>query len=148
MNGSEITGYYPARAQYRGEDGFDYQSVSQKLVMPGDLNPAARLFGGRLMEWIDEYAALYCMAFLGTHSIATKKISEVVFNKAANLGDILDFLYRVKSCGTTSLTIGCLVVTKPLSSADEIKKIVDCEVVFVSLDETGRPTPHHRRTPV
>ena len=120
-----------------------YETVSLKMVMPEDLNPAGRLFGGRLMEWIDEYAALYCMSKMKTRSLVTKKISEVIFNKPADVGDILNFRYRVKTTGRTSLTIECLVATQRMAAADIEKEIVHCDLVFVALDSTGHPTPHH-----
>lgn len=110
--------------------------------MPGDLNAAGRLFGGRLMEWVDEIAALYCMTQLARKQIVTKKISEVIFNEPADLRDVLEFFCRIKATGRTSITIECLVMTKILSPHDKIKLIVACDLVFVAIDENGRPEPH------
>ena len=61
----------------------------RKLVMPGDENPAKRLFGGRLMQWADEATALYAMCQMRTKSLVTLKISEVLFKNPARSGDIL-----------------------------------------------------------
>ncbi|MEN9827085.1 MAG: hypothetical protein RI953_2830 [Pseudomonadota bacterium] len=119
-----------------------YMSMSLRLIMPGDLNAAGRLFGGRLMEWVDEIAALYCMSQLARKQIVTKKISEVIFNEPADLRDVLEFFCRIKNVGRTSVTIECLVMTKILSPADRVKLIVACDLVFVSIDEQGRPEPH------
>jgi acyl-CoA hydrolase len=122
--------------------GEKYMSMSLRLIMPGDLNAAGRLFGGRLMEWVDEIAALYCMSQLARKQIVTKKISEVIFNEPADLSDVLEFFCRIKNVGRTSLTIECLVMTRILSSKDRVKLIVACDLVFVSIDEHGRPEPH------
>jgi acyl-CoA hydrolase len=122
--------------------GEKYMSMSLRLIMPGDLNAAGRLFGGRLMEWVDEIAALYCMSQLARKQIVTKKISEVIFNEPADLRDVLEFFCRTKSVGRTSVTIECLVMTKILSPHDRVKLIVACDLVFVSIDEHGRPEPH------
>lgn len=122
--------------------GQKYMSMSLRLIMPGDLNAAGRLFGGRLMEWVDEIAALYCMSQLARKQIVTKKISEVIFNEPADLRDVLEFLCRVKSAGRSSITIECLVMTKVLSPTDRSKLIVACDLVFVAIDEHGRPEPH------
>ncbi|MEY3903671.1 MAG: hypothetical protein RL189_2977 [Pseudomonadota bacterium] len=122
--------------------GENYMSMSLRLIMPGDLNAAGRLFGGRLMEWVDEIAALYCMSQLARKQIVTKKISEVIFNEPADLSDVLEFFCRTKSVGRTSVTIECLVMTKILSPKDRVKLIVGCDLVFVSIDEHGRPEPH------
>lgn len=122
--------------------GENYVSMSLRLIMPGDLNAADRLFGGRLMEWVDEIAALFCMTQLSRKQIVTKKISEVIFNEAADKRDVLEFLCRVKSSGRTSITIECLVVTRIFSVEEKSKLIVGCDLVFVSIDEHGRPEPH------
>lgn len=122
--------------------GENYVSMSLRLIMPGDLNAADRLFGGRLMEWVDEIAALFCMTQLSRKQIVTKKISEVIFNEAADKRDVLEFLCRVKSAGRTSITIECLVVTRIFSAEEKSKLIVGCDLVFVSIDEHGRPEPH------
>ena len=119
-----------------------YYSLSRRLIMNGDLNATGRLFGGKLMAWIDEAAALFCMAQMGTRQIVTKKISEVIFNEPADLGDVLEFLFRVKQGGRTSLTVECQVVTKMIGDTDRKKLIVECDVVFVAIGKDGRPVPH------
>ncbi|MEY2986848.1 MAG: hypothetical protein RJB13_369, partial [Pseudomonadota bacterium] len=66
-----------------------YKSMAVRLIMPSDLNAANRLFGGRLLEWVDEIASLFCMTQLCRKQIVTKKISEVIFNEPADQGDVL-----------------------------------------------------------
>jgi acyl-CoA hydrolase len=122
--------------------GESYTSMGLRLIMPGDLNAADRLFGGRLMEWVDEIAALFCMTQLARKQIVTKKISEVIFNEAADRRDVLEFLCRVKNVGRSSITIACLVMTRQFSAQDKSKLIVACDLVFVAIDEHGRPEPH------
>lgn len=122
--------------------GENYTSMSLRLIMPGDLNAADRLFGGRLMEWVDEIAALFCMTQLCRKQIVTKKISEVIFNEAADQRDVLEFLCRVKNIGRTSITIECLARTKVFSAQEQSKLIVACDLVFVAIDDHGRPEPH------
>jgi acyl-CoA hydrolase len=55
-----------------------FHSVATRLIMSGDLNAANTLFGGRLIQWVDEAASVYVMELLRTHHIVTKKISEVL----------------------------------------------------------------------
>ena len=121
----------------------------RKLVMPGDENPAKRLFGGRLMQWADEAAALFAMCQMRTKSVVTLKISEVLFKNPALSGDILEFWTRNKKVGRTSLTVECVVMRKHIGPAvtngyvdDPKSLILSCEFVFVALGEDGKPTPH------
>ena len=43
----------------------DSMTESSKIVQSKDINGQNRLFGGRLMEWIDEVAALTAMRHCG-----------------------------------------------------------------------------------
>ncbi|MBX9703645.1 MAG: hypothetical protein K2X39_05785 [Silvanigrellaceae bacterium] len=124
-------------------DGKKFTHVTSHHIYSGDLNATNSLFGGILVRWIDEAAATYVLALLRTHRIVTKKISEVIFNEPAHLGDVLDFILRVKSVGTTSITVECYVCSKPIDLSDEVKIIVQCELVFVKIDEFGKPTAHY-----
>lgn len=124
----------------------------RKLVMPDDLNHANSLFGGRLLQWTDEAAAMYAMCQLGTNSIVTLKMSEVLFKKPARNGEILEFWCRKSKVGNTSLEVACDVVVKDfnrqleLPKYDEVmdkeRKILSCSFVFVSVDSSGSPIKH------
>ncbi|MDC3181432.1 acyl-CoA thioesterase, partial [Flavobacteriaceae bacterium] len=63
---------------------------TRKWVKPEDLNPNGTLFGGRLLEWIDEEAALYTIIQLENSRIVTKYISEINFMSSAKQGDIVE----------------------------------------------------------
>lgn len=56
---------------------------SRKWVKPEDLNANGTLFGGRLLAWIDEEAAIYAMCQLKAKTIVTKFMSEINFVSAA-----------------------------------------------------------------
>jgi acyl-CoA hydrolase len=129
--------------------------IYRKLVMPEDENPAHRLFGGRLMQWADEAAALYAMCQMRTTSVVTLRISESLFKNPAKSGDILEFWTRNKKIGTTSLTVECNVMRKNIGTAmaePEVPSaknlahsshlILSCEFVFVRLGKNGKPVPH------
>ncbi|MBO9481674.1 MULTISPECIES: hotdog domain-containing protein [Gammaproteobacteria] len=113
---------------------------SRRAVKPGDLNPAYRLFGGTLLAWIDEEAAIYASCKMGPGKLlVTKYMSEIDFVSSAACGDILEFGIEVVSTGKTSLTICCVVRNKVNR---QVIIVVD-RIVFVCVDEMGTPTPHH-----
>lgn len=111
---------------------------TRKLVKPEDLNPRRTLFGGRVLQWIDEEAAIFAICQIGSSNIVTKAMSEVNFISTAVVGDVLEFGMDLVSVGTTSITIACDVRNK-MTKQSVIK--ID-KIVFVLLDENGRPTPH------
>jgi acyl-CoA thioesterase YciA len=112
---------------------------TRKLIKPEDLNARGTLFGGRLLSWIDEEAAIYAICQLGTSTIVTKAMSEINFVSTAKVGDIIEFGMDLVKFGTTSITIECDVRNK--KTKQSIIKID--KIVFVSLDENGRPKPHN-----
>lgn len=111
---------------------------TRKWIKPGDLNPNGGLFGGSLLKWIDEEAAIYAICQLDNTRVVTKYISEIDFLSPAREGDIIEMGIETTHYGTTSLTIRCLVRNKRtrhhLLAIDKI--------VFVNLDENGVPLPH------
>jgi acyl-CoA thioesterase YciA len=112
---------------------------SRKLVKPQDLNSRGTLFGGKLLGWIDEEAAIFVMGQLGNKkSIVTKFMSEINFISSAQNGDIVEIGMEVVSIGRTSITVRCMVRNK-ISQAEIIR--IE-KIVFVHLDQFGKPTPH------
>jgi acyl-CoA hydrolase len=111
---------------------------TRKWVKPEDLNPNHTLFGGRLLQWIDEEAALYAIIQLENPHVVTKFISEINFISAPHQGDIIEIGILATRFGTTSLTMRCEVRNKlnrePILTIDRI--------VFVNLDGEGHPKPH------
>ena len=111
---------------------------TRKWVKPEDLNPNGTLFGGRLLEWIDEEAALYTIVQLENRSIVTKFMSEVNFINAPVQGDIIEIGIEVIAFGRTSLTFRCEVRNK--LTRQDILKIE--RIVMVNLGPDGKPAPH------
>ncbi len=111
---------------------------TRKWIKPEDLNPNHTLFGGRLLQWIDEEAALYAIIQLENQRTVTKYMSEINFVSSARQGDIIEIGIGVIDFGHTSLTLRCEVRNKmtqqPIITIDKM--------VFVSLDEKGHPTKH------
>lgn len=111
---------------------------TRKLVKPEDLNASRSLFGGTLLGWIDEEAAIYVMCQLGKQSIVTKFMSEIDFVSTAREGDIIEIGMETIEFGRTSITIRCLVRNK--FTKETIIRID--KIVFVHINKEGRPTPH------
>jgi acyl-CoA thioesterase YciA len=111
---------------------------TRKWVKPEDLNANGTLFGGSLLRWIDEEAAIYAMLQLGSYRAVTKLISEINFVSSAVQGDMIEMGLKAVRFGRTSLTMRAevrnMITRKLILSIDRI--------VFVALDEEGNPVPH------
>lgn len=113
---------------------------TRKLIKPEDLNANNTLFGGSLLRWLDEEAAIYAIIQLGTNRCVTKFMSEINFISSAKQGDIVELGIKAVHFGTTSLTLTCQVRNK---ITQKMILTID-KMVFVSVDEHGVPTPHGR----
>lgn len=111
---------------------------TRKWIKPLDLNPNGTLFGGRLLEWIDEEAALYAIIQLENPKTVTKYISEINFLSSAKEGDIVEIGIDVVKFGNASLTLECEV--RNIMTRETIISIAN--IVMVSLDAEGKPKPH------
>ena len=109
-----------------------------KWVKPEDLNPNGTLFGGRLLAWIDEEAALYTLIQLDNKRLTTKFISEINFMSSAKQGDIIELGMELVKFGKTSITLKCEARNK--MTKETILKVDN--IVMVNLGEDGKPKPH------
>ena len=111
---------------------------TRKWVKPEDLNPNGTLFGGRLLEWIDEEAALYTIIQLENQKIVTKFMSEINFKSSAKKGDIIEIGLEAVKFGRTSMTLACEVRNK---MTRETIITID-SIIMVNLGADGLPAPH------
>lgn len=111
---------------------------TRKWVKPEDLNPNGTLFGGRLLAWIDEEAALYTLIQLENKKIVTKYISEINFMSSATQGDIVELGMDVVKFGRSSITLKCEARNK--MTRETILTVEN--IIMVNLDDEGKPKPH------
>jgi acyl-CoA thioesterase YciA len=111
---------------------------TRKWVRPEDLNANGTLFGGSLLRWIDEEAAIYAILQLGNGRVVTKYISEINFVSSAQQGDLVEMGLRATAFGRTSLTMRAevrnMVTRQSILTIDTM--------VFVNIGPDGLPAPH------
>lgn len=111
---------------------------TRKWIKPEDLNPNGTLFGGRLLEWIDEESAIYAAIQLDNNYIVTKFMSEIEFISSARQGEIIEIGIEAISFGKTSLTMKCEVRNK--ITREQI--ITIDTIVMVNMGKDGKPKEH------
>jgi acyl-CoA hydrolase len=111
---------------------------TRKWVKPEDLNSNKTLFGGKLLAWIDEEAALYSIIQLENSKVVTKYISEINFMSSAKEGDVIEIGIDVLKFGKSSLSLNCEVRNK---MTRETIVTVD-NIIMVNIGEDGKPKPH------
>lgn len=114
---------------------------SRRFIKPEHLNPANALFGGQLLSWIDEEAAIFAACQMNSQSIVTKIISEINFMTPARQGDVIEFGLALISTGVSSITVCCEVRNK----VTRLPVVTIDKMIFVNVDENGLPKPHGMR---
>jgi len=114
------------------------------LVRTEHLNHQGKLFGGQLLQWVDECAWLaaardYCGSVLVTRAMDNSEFRHGVVN-----GSILRFHIERQHEGTTSVLYSVDVYADMPGTDTEIL-IFSNRVTFVSVDENGNKTPLVRK---
>lgn len=115
----------------------DTKYRTRKMVMPGHLNGAGTLFGGKALSWIDEEAAIYASCQMKSSKLVTKIMGRIDFKSPAHMGDIVEIGVDTVKEGNTSITVRVVVRNK--TTQHEIVTVD--EIVFVNLNDNGVPTP-------
>ncbi|MCL2159459.1 MAG: acyl-CoA thioesterase [Oscillospiraceae bacterium] len=114
------------------------QTEQIQIVMPGDANGYGRLFGGRLVVWIDIVAAVVARRHSGCE-VTTASIDNLSFKAPAYVNQTVVLIGRVTYAGRTSMDIR--VDTYAENLLGERHLINKAYVVMVALDEKEKPAP-------
>ncbi|MBL7692098.1 MAG: hypothetical protein JNM41_10925 [Flavipsychrobacter sp.] len=114
--------------------------ISRKICMARDIGVHNNLFGGTLMEWIDEAAAAYATEYCYTPNMVTLRVGELLFKKPVKTGNHIRIYGEVVSLGNTSITLKIEVRKYNLYSGEEAV-VCTTNMTFVRIDDDGSPTP-------
>ena len=106
------------------------------LIRPTHLNGADRLFGGILMQWIDEVAGIVAKR----HSMAnvtTASVDNLTFLHGAYQNDMVVIKGKLTWVGSTSMEV--CVDTYVESLGGERHRINNAHFMMVALDENDKP---------
>lgn len=117
----------------------DSVTESAKIIRSKDINGQSRLFGGRLMEWIDEVAALAAMRHC-EGLVTTCAVDHLVFKHGAHLNQVVVLQSRVTYVGNTSMEVRVDTFVEDVTTGDR-QLINRAYLIFVHVDEQGTPIP-------
>lgn len=110
------------------------------VMMPKDTNAHGTIFGGVILSYIDQAAAVEAKR-QGAGFIVTVAMREIVFHAPVHVGDLVSFYTKVVRVGRTSVTLSVEVVAQRDEWSATPVKVTQAEVTFVNLDENRKPTP-------
>jgi acyl-CoA thioesterase YciA len=128
-------------AAMRPLDGESRSEPSIRVVMmPKDTNAHGTIFGGVILSYIDQAAAVEAKR-QGAGFIVTVAMREIVFHAPVRVGDLVSFYTKPVRLGRTSITVSVEVVAQRDEKSAAPVKVTQAEVTFVNLDRDGKPTP-------
>lgn len=120
----------------------EYRKVSDSMVetvhmvRPNHMNGANRLFGGMLMQWIDEVAGIVAMRHT-RKNVTTASVDNLRFKKGAYLGEVVVIVGKVTYVGTTSMEVR---VDTYVEDKDGYRRSINrAYFTMVALDEDDKP---------
>jgi acyl-CoA hydrolase len=123
----------------------DSMTQQVQIVSQEALNGYKRLFGGRLMEWIDVVAAVVARRHSGKN-VTTVVVDSLEFKRAAYENDTIVLEGFMTYTGRTSMEVCVKTYVENLNGTKDL--INKAYVVLVALDENENPTPVPRLEPV
>lgn len=121
----------------------DSMAETVHIVRPNHLNGANRLFGGILMQWIDEVAGIVAKRHAMTNVI-TASVDNLRFLKGAYQNEMVVIVGRMTYVGRTSMEVR--VDTYVENQSGTRKAINRAYFVMVALNENDKPVPVPRLT--
>ena len=108
------------------------------IVRPNHLNGANRLFGGILMQWLDEVAGIVAKRHAMTNVI-TASVDNLRFIQGAYQNEMVVIIGKITYVGTTSMEVK---VDTYVENHEGVRKAINrAYFVMVALDDTDRPVP-------
>jgi acyl-CoA hydrolase len=111
------------------------------LVMPHMLNVLNNLFGGHLLSMVDQAAAVAAIRHAGGAAV-TARFDKVDFRERIEAGALVTCMAQVEYVGNSSMDVAVEVYAENVATGQR-RHTHTARVVFVAIDEQGRP----RRVP-
>lgn len=124
------------KVQYKRVD--DSRTETAHMIRPTHLNGAERLFGGTLMQWIDEVAAVVAIRHSGS-KVTTASVDNLTFLKGAYQNDLVIIKGKMTWVGKTSMEV--CVDTYVENRNGERTRINNAHFIMIALDENDKPIP-------
>jgi acyl-CoA hydrolase len=116
----------------------DQNKISFQFISePTDVNFGGKVHGGVVMKWIDQAAFTCARTWSGTYCV-TVYVGGIRFLKPISIGDVVKADATVIYTGNSSIHIAVDVYSRDFEH-EEFRKTTHCVIVFVSVDENGKP---------
>ena len=109
-------------------------------MMPRDANYLGTIFGGVILSSLDLAGAVEATRHTDK-KLVTAAMHEVKFIEPVFIGDLVSFYTETVKIGGKSITVRVTVEAKRARAPHETVRVTQAEVVYVAVDQMGRPAP-------
>jgi acyl-CoA hydrolase len=128
-----------SKATSGGKPVSESVTVSVRLMMPTDANIRGNVFGGSIMKYMDEVAAVAAFRH-ARKNVVTASIDRMNFIAPVYLGNLLILKASINYVGRTSMEVGVRIEAEDIITG-KTTHAGSCFLTYVALDEDGTPTP-------
>ena len=115
---------------YRYENDPNATFVGSRICFMKDLGLNGNLFGGNMLSWMDEFAAIFTRKETSEPFVVTYKFGEIIFKKPVKEGDLVDFYCHSIEKRTSSIRFNIYAVIGQ-------EEVFRTEAIFVAVDKDG-----------
>lgn len=119
--------------------GQQHETILRFLAEPTDVNFGGKVHGGLVMKWIDQAGYAAAVGWSGRYCV-TAAVGGIRFIAPVHIGELVLVRCRLILTGTSSMHFAVDVLARDLRSGAE-RLATHCVIVFVALDDAGRPVP-------
>jgi uncharacterized protein (TIGR00369 family) len=110
-----------------------------QVMLPEDANPRGNVHGGTLMKLADTAGGV-CAGRHTRQRVVTAVIDSMTFERPVYVGNLVVLHAEVTWTGRTSIETQVTIDAEDVLTG-EVRHISTAFLVFVAIDEQGRPTP-------
>ena len=120
------------------EDGWTF--VTQRMCLARDTGHHGILFGGVMLQWLDEAGALFAEAETRADKLVTRALDAMEFIHPVAVTENVKFYCKVERRGRTSIRIRVKAFVERFRDASfDPSPVTDACMTFVSVDSEGNP---------
>ncbi len=114
--------------------------ISTKICKTSDIGINNNLFGGIMLQWLDESAGVMASSLCCTPNMITLKMDEVVFKRPVKVKDHIRIYGQVDSVGNSSLRL-CIEARRFDFDSKKEESVCTTKMLFVKIDSEGKASP-------
>lgn len=112
-------------------------AITTKVVLPNDTNTLGKLFGGRLLAWMDEIGTVSAHRH-SKRVCVTASVNHVGFNSPINHASIVTLEAKVSRAFSSSMEVFVDVFVEDAVTGER-KKSNEAIYTYVAVDQNGGP---------